>query len=120
MRDINRYTKRHATDWKDIGLELGLQFEILNIIEKDHSPCCVTCFQSMINCWLNSATENATWEALEVALTNVNRQKLGFDPVDDVYGMEIQVCAYSSILITTYVASLCKKSTHIWRCGTKG
>ena len=93
MRDINRYTKRHATDWKDIGLELGLQFEGLNIIEKDHSPCCVTCFQLMINCWLNSATENATWEALEVALTNVNRQKLGFDPVDDVYGMEIQVCA---------------------------
>lgn len=93
MKDINRYTKSYAGDWKDIGLELGLQFERLGIIENDHSSRCVACFQSMINCWLNSSTKNTSWKALEVALTNVNRQKLGLDPVDDVYGMKIQVFA---------------------------
>ena len=96
MRDINRYAKIYAGDWKDIGLELGLQFERLSIIEKDHLSQCVACFQSMIYCWLNSATENTSWKALEVVLTNVNRQKLSLDPVDDIYGTEM-----SSLCIVT-------------------
>ena len=87
MRDINRYTKKYATNWKDIGIELGLKLEDLAIIEKDHPLHCVSCFQSMIDKWLNS-TVDATWKDLEVALTNVNRQTLDLDPVDDVYGME--------------------------------
>ena len=87
MRDINRYTKKYAADWKDIGIELGLELEDLAIIEKDHPSNCVSCFQSMIDKWLK-LTVTATWKDLEVALTNVNRQKLDLDPVDDVYGME--------------------------------
>ena len=30
---------------------------------------------------------NITWRTLEVALTNVNRQKLNLVHVDDIYGM---------------------------------
>lgn len=89
MKDINRYVKKYAANWKDIGLELEIDFDELAIIERDHhSSDCVACFQVMINHWLKVTTDNATWKTLEVALTNVNRQKLKLDPVDDVYGME--------------------------------
>ena len=87
MRNINRYTQKYATDWNDIGLELGLEFELLAIIKKDHPLDCVACFIEMINNWLISSVD-PTWKDLEIALTNVNRLKRGFDPVDDVYGME--------------------------------
>ena len=89
MRDINRYVKEYATNWIDIGLELKIDYSALAIIEKNHhSSDCVACFQVMIDNWLKGTPDNATWKALEVALTNVNRQKLKLDPIDDVYGME--------------------------------
>ena len=92
MRDINRYvTSKHATDWKNVGIELGLELTILNTIEKDHPLQSEDCFQAMIDKWLRLTGDNATWKALEVALTNVNRQKLDLDPVDDVYGMNMHM-----------------------------
>ena len=99
MKDINRYvTRKHAVDWKDIGIELDLKLSTLNIIESDHPLKCESCFQAMIDKWIESTSENATWRALEVALTNVNRQKLDLDPVDDVYGREtaLFVCTRAS------------------------
>ena len=32
---------------------------------------------------------HATWNKLEVTLTNINRAKLGLDPVDAVYGKDV-------------------------------
>ena len=87
MRDLNRYvTRRYAPDWYDIGIELGLDLDVLDIIEKDHSQRSVTCFQKTLDEWLKLNTDDATWRTLEVALTNVNRAKRGLDPVDDVCG----------------------------------
>ena len=45
------------------------------------------CFHRTLNQWLQL---DATWKTLEVALTNMNRAKLGLDPVDDVYGKDMQ------------------------------
>ena len=85
MKDLNRYiTKRYANDWKDIGLELELELDILKIISKDNQHDCVACFQSTLDRWLKS-TPNATWHALEVAITNVRRAHLCLEPVSDVY-----------------------------------
>ena len=90
MRDLNRYvTRKHATDWYDIGIELGLELDVLNIIKKDNPLECEACFQNTLDKWLKLNTDNATWKTLEVALTNVNRAKLGLDPVDDMYGKDI-------------------------------
>ena len=87
MGDISRYvTVTYAVAWKDIGIELGLELLILTGIERDHSLQNTVCFQVMIEKWIESNI-NATWRTLEVALTNVNRQKLDLDPVDEVYGM---------------------------------
>ena len=83
-RDLNRYVMEHATKWKDIGIELGLQTATLNIIEKDHPLDSVECFKKALNKWLDFDI-NATWKKLEVALTNVNRAILGLGPVDDIY-----------------------------------
>ena len=62
--------------------------DVLDIIEKDNHQQSVPCFQKTLNKWL-STDNNATWKALEVALTNVNRIKNGLDPVDDVYGKNV-------------------------------
>ena len=87
MKELNRYvTRRHALDWYDIGIELGLELDV-NITEKDNPQQSVTCFQKTLGKWLNN--DGATWKELEVALTNVNRAKLGLDPVDDVYGKKV-------------------------------
>ena len=87
MRDLNRYvTRKYATDWYDIGIELGLELDVLDIIQKDNPQQSITCFQKTLDKWLKLNYHGATWKILEVTLTNVNRAKLGLDPVDDVYG----------------------------------
>ena len=90
MKDLNRYvTKKYATDWYDIGLELDLELDVLEIIKKDNPQQSVTCFQKTLDKWLKLNGDDATWKTLEVALTNVNRANLKLGPVDDVYGKVI-------------------------------
>jgi len=96
MKELNRYVKKYAVDWKDIGIELGLELDVLDLIEKDHPQQSTACLQKTLNKWLKLAP-NATWTALEVALTNVRRQQLGLDPVDDMYGGKI---SWISIVIS--------------------
>ena len=92
IRDINRYTTKYSGNWRPIGIELGLESDVLDIIKTNHPSDCKACYQAMIEKWLklNGIT---TWKVLEVALTNVNRQDLGLDPVvdtidDTIYGMQ--------------------------------
>jgi len=86
MRDLNRYiTKIYATDWYDIGIELGLPHRVLSIIKKDNPQQSVASFQETLDKWLELASDT-TWKALEIALTNITRQHIGLDPVDNVYG----------------------------------
>ena len=88
MKGLNRYViRKHASDWYDIGLELGVNPVILNTIDGDHTYRNEDCFRKSLDKWL-SLKPDATWKILEVALTNVNRAKLGLDPVDDVYGKD--------------------------------
>ena len=83
MKYLNRYvTRKYATDWIDIGIELGLEFNTLKIISKDNRDECVPCFQNTLNEWL-TLTPNATWRMLEVAITNVMRAHNGLDPFTD-------------------------------------
>ena len=87
-RDLNRYViNKHSVDWREIGLELGLQGEQLNIIGIDFTQC-AKCLQKTLEAWLNIG-DGATWKALEVAVTNVNRAKNGLNPVDDVFGKDM-------------------------------
>ncbi|XP_065900409.1 protein NLRC3-like isoform X2 [Dysidea avara] len=92
-RGIRKYVPlEYAADWFDIGIELGLELDVLDDLKgtgpqqssglKQNNAC----LRKMLYEWLKSpVTPTATWKALEVAFTNVRRQKLGLDPVDDVY-----------------------------------
>ena len=87
VKNINRYvTRKYADDWREIGLELDLHDHILNDTYSHVDGGNKQKFHHMITSWIEKGV-NATWKALEVALTNVNRRKLGLYPVDDVYGM---------------------------------
>ena len=87
MRDLNRYViNLHAAHWRDIGIELGLKLQVINNIEERYRQQNTYCLQQTLDKWLQLSPTTATWKTLEVALTNVRRQQLGLDPVDDVYG----------------------------------
>ena len=90
MKDLNRYViKKYATDWEDIGIELGLELDVLKITARDNPLQSVACLRETLDKWLKLNTDDATWRTLEVALTNVSRSKLGLDPVDDLYGKDV-------------------------------
>ena len=90
MKALNRYvTRKYASDWEDIGMELGLELDVLKIITRDNTLQSIACLRETLNKWLKLNNDDTTWKTLEVALTNVNREKLGLDPVDDVYGKDV-------------------------------
>ena len=96
MRDLNRYVIwKYATDWEDIGIELGLKLDVLKIIANDNPLKSVACLRNTLDKWLELNTDDATWKTLEIAIANVNRSKLGLNPVNDVYGKDVTVsCVY--------------------------
>ena len=72
MKDLYRYvTRKYATEWYNIGIELGLELYVLDIIHKDNPQQSITCFQRTLAIWLQQNTDDATWGMLEAALTNV-------------------------------------------------
>ena len=90
MKDLNRYVvRKHADKWFDTGIELGIDSDILNVIDDESKEKSTTGFQKTLQKWLKLNTDDVTWKALEVALTNVNRMNLGLEPVDDIYGENI-------------------------------
>ncbi|XP_065901376.1 uncharacterized protein [Dysidea avara] len=100
MWDLNRYvTRKHATMWRDVGLELKLEHSVLKGIEKDNPQDTTNCFKEVLDKWLR-LTPSATWKELEIALTNVNRMQLVLDPVDDIYDTEDEPTAAKKLADT--------------------
>ena len=98
MRDLNRYViQKCTTDWEDIGLNLGLELNALEIIERNHPQQNATRLRKTLESWLE-LNPNATWRTLEVALTNVNRARLGLGPVDDVYGKDVYCTGVCTVI----------------------
>ena len=114
MVELNRfvvYVHNHAHKWKDIGLELGLDFDVLDKMEVNSNHNNVHCFQRALNMWLKE-TQYPSWSKLEVAITNVNRTESGLLPVVSVYGKDliryIQYTAWSTYKYT------CIKYVHVY------
>ena len=85
MRDLNRYvTYIYSADWYNIGIELGLETTVLDMIQDNNRQQNATCLQKTLDKWLQLNRDDPTWRTLEITLTNVNRAKLGLYPVDDV------------------------------------
>ena len=104
MKNLNRYViTKYATDWHNVGIELGVDLDVLNVIKQDNPQQSKACFQQSLQQWLQLNTDNATWSALEVALTNVNRAKLGLDPVDSVYGKDVHCNSVNILLCDKFI-----------------
>ena len=81
MKDLNRYVvRKYAIDWLEVGIELGLQMDLLYEIQRNYWNC-ENCLQYTLAKWLDLNGDDATWRTLEIALTNVNGAKVGLDPV---------------------------------------
>jgi len=80
---------KHATNWREIGGELGLKPEKINIIAADFqsfdSGKHENCLKEVFKFWLRADTK-ATWKKLEVTLTNVSRAQRGLNAISDMYG----------------------------------
>ena len=95
IRDLNRYvTRRFANDWEDIGIELGLDLDVLRIIDRNNPLRSEACLRETLDKWLQLNNADATWKTLELALTNVNRVKLGKEPVDDICGKDVHLIVW--------------------------
>ena len=107
MIDLHRCViEAHAPHWRDIGIELKLEINVLDIISSDNPFNCTACFKRTLDKWLKS-NPNASWDALEVGITNVRRAKLGLEPVNDVYGECVAISGWWYVLVTRG-APICK------------
>ena len=80
MKGLNRYLTEYSVFWRSIGLKLGLQSSVINIIEADHDHQ-RECFRAMLQRWLQQDVQ-ATWHKLELAITNAKREFYGYDALD--------------------------------------
>ena len=68
LKDLYEYvTPEYATDWKTIGILLGLFSEDMNIIEYDKRHVAVHCCNAMWEKWLE-VDKTATWEKVFAAI----------------------------------------------------
>ena len=63
LKDIDNYIViKCAANWKQLGKNLNINEDLLNIIEKNY-PDCEDCCSKMLSDWLDS-TPQASWETL--------------------------------------------------------
>ena len=82
LREIIDYNIRNevAVQWYDLGVQLLLDTNVLNIIRQDHSTNTETCCNEMFNRWLQ-ADRTASWNKLIEALRNIENNQLA-DRID--------------------------------------
>ena len=67
LKDIDNYVViKCAANWKQLGRNLNISEDLLNIIEKDY-PYCEDCCSKMLNDWLDSKPD-ASWGILLTAI----------------------------------------------------
>ena len=81
MKELNRYLTEYSEYWESIGLKLGLNPSVLNLIKTNNLTRQRECFSETLQKWLQQDTE-ATWCKLELAITNAKREYLGYDALD--------------------------------------
>ena len=81
-KDYQKFLVKFCVHWKSIGLNLGLNEDVLKEIEADHRNQHKDCFGLTLNRWLDQDI-NATWSKLELAITNARRAALGITEMLD-------------------------------------
>ena len=88
MGELNQFVTEYCGLWRSAGYKLGLKDAVLNVIKSDHSGqrerLTVT-----LQKWLEQ-DPTATWNALELAITNARREELDLAPLKE--SKEIYMC----------------------------
>ena len=73
MKDIDDYViNRYAPQWKQLGRQLNIDQNLINILQHDHGNDCVECCTRMLEAWLEQNTyDDATWQILICAIDNL-------------------------------------------------
>ena len=73
MKDINDYVvTRYAPRWKQLGNQLNIDQDSINVIQHDCGNNCIECCTKMLEAWLEQNTyDGATWEILMYAIDNL-------------------------------------------------
>ena len=79
-KDLLKFLTDYCKHWRDIGLLLGLQSSILDLVASAHPMQDRECFRVTLEKWLQ-LNVGVTWENLELAITNANRASLGLQPL---------------------------------------
>ena len=77
LKDINNYVViKCATEWKQLGENLNIDEDLLNIIDKDNPNNCENCCSKMLSSWLD-LDPNASWsillDAVDKAINTINK-----------------------------------------------
>ena len=90
IEDIDKYViRQHAVCWRDIALELELEYKKIRDIGNNFDDC-ERCFSEVAKTWLESSNDT-TWRVLEIAIINGKRLKDGLKTIKDLDGKNLQL-----------------------------
>ena len=78
-KDLQRFLIHYCKYWRGVGLQLGLETSVLDVVEADHHTLSER-FRVTLEKWLQ-LNVGVTWSNLELAITNANRMSVGRLPL---------------------------------------
>jgi len=80
QKDLLKFLTDYCKHWRDIGLLLGLEPSLLDLVASVHPMQDRECFRVTLEKWLR-LNVGVSWGNLELAITNANRASLGLEPL---------------------------------------
>ncbi len=81
FRKVNRAVFAARAKWKPLGVELGLQIDDLNVMNREERGDTEECLHKMLHSWLTKPSLNPSWAALVDALNaqTVGREDIAYE-----------------------------------------
>jgi len=72
MRDLeNHVVLKWASKWRDLGIQLKIDYHLMDNIEHDYPTACEQCCRKMLAEWLDN-TPAACWEDVITAMDHLS------------------------------------------------
>ena len=68
LKEVQQTVWKARKKWYNIGLELNIDPDTLDVVEENCRADCEKCFTAMLKIWLKPASPKPTWTALAKAL----------------------------------------------------
>jgi len=90
-KDLQRFLTDYCKHWRGTDLHLDLKTSLLDQVEADYHTLSER-FRVTLEKWLQ-LNVGVTWENLELAITNANRESLGLEPLTTSEGTYSYRCS---------------------------